>query len=157
MCMEKYRYMTYIYIKIVLSQPINPVLPDIPLPDPLEFIKKEEKTVKTYSVDEIEKATFRILKRLSVDTTQTEPVKGLVIGNVQSGKTANMAGLMAMAADCGWNMFIHGHRPDNDPESCAAHRPAYTQSRYSDSRSPRCERCSFPPADPRPQAAVSIP
>lgn len=61
---------------------------------------------KKETVDEIEKATFRILKRLSVDTTQTEPVKGLVIGNVQSGKTANMAGLMAMAADWGWNMFI---------------------------------------------------
>ena len=35
-----------------------------------------------------------------------KPVKGLVIGNVQSGKTANMAALMAMAADWGWNMFI---------------------------------------------------
>ena len=53
---------TYIYIKIVLSQPINPVLPDIPLPDPLEFIKKEEKTVKTYSVDEIEKDLLRQFK-----------------------------------------------------------------------------------------------
>ena len=33
-------------------------------------------------------------------------MKGLVVGNVQSGKTANMEALMAMAADCGWNMFI---------------------------------------------------
>ena len=53
---------TYIYIKIVLSQPINPVLPDIPLPDPLDFIKKEEKTVKAYSVDEIEKDLLRQFK-----------------------------------------------------------------------------------------------
>ena len=28
------------------------------------------------------------------------------MGNVQSGKTANMEGLMSMAADYGWNMFI---------------------------------------------------
>ena len=46
------------------------------------------------------------MKRLSSDTTEMKPVKGLVIGNVQSGKTANMAALMAMAADWGWNMFI---------------------------------------------------
>ncbi len=57
-------------------------------------------------VDEMERATLKILKRLSSNTTEMKPVKGLVIGNVQSGKTANMAALMAMAADWGWNMFI---------------------------------------------------
>lgn len=57
-------------------------------------------------VDEMERTTLKILKRLSSDTTEMKPVKGLVIGNVQSGKTANMAALMAMAADWGWNMFI---------------------------------------------------
>lgn len=61
---------------------------------------------KKETVNEIERATLSILRRLSLDTTQTETIKGLVIGNVQSGKTANMAALMAMAADCGWNMFI---------------------------------------------------
>lgn len=61
---------------------------------------------KKESVDEIEKATHKILKRLSNDTRESGPIKGLVIGNVQSGKTANMAALMAMAADWGWNMFI---------------------------------------------------
>lgn len=58
------------------------------------------------SIKEIEKATIKILKRLSRDTTQSDPVRGLVVGNVQSGKTANMAALMAMAADWGWNFFI---------------------------------------------------
>lgn len=58
------------------------------------------------SIGEIERATLKILRRLSVDTRKMDPVKGLVIGNVQSGKTANMAALMAMAADWGWNMFI---------------------------------------------------
>lgn len=53
----------------------------------------------------IESSSFRILKRLSSDT-KGSAVKGLVVGNVQSGKTANMGALMAMAADYGWNMFI---------------------------------------------------
>lgn len=61
---------------------------------------------KEDTVNEIEHTTLKILKRLSDDTTESEPIKGLVVGNVQSGKTANMAALMAMAADWGWNMFI---------------------------------------------------
>lgn len=66
----------------------------------------EESHFSEPSIKQVESSCFRILKRLSNDTTQIGPVKGLVIGNVQSGKTANMAGLMAMAADNGWNMFI---------------------------------------------------
>ena len=58
------------------------------------------------TIGEIERATLKILKRLSQNTLKEKPIKGLVIGNVQSGKTANMAALMAMAADWGWNMFI---------------------------------------------------
>lgn len=57
------------------------------------------------SVNEIESATLEILGRLTKGP-DGEPVKGLVVGHVQSGKTANMAALMAMAADWGWNMFI---------------------------------------------------
>ncbi|WP_449540456.1 Z1 domain-containing protein [Ferdinandcohnia sp. Marseille-Q9671] len=58
------------------------------------------------AVQNLEKSTLTILKKLNKDTTETGPVKGLVIGQVQSGKTASMAGLMAMAADWGWNSFI---------------------------------------------------
>lgn len=58
------------------------------------------------AIEGIKKSAFNILKRLSTDTTETGPIKGLVLGNVQSGKTANMAGLMAMAADNGWNYVI---------------------------------------------------
>ncbi|TDW25067.1 Z1 domain-containing protein [Breznakia blatticola] len=54
----------------------------------------------------IEDSAHRTLKRLSIDTRQIGSIKGMVVGNVQSGKTANMAGLIAMAADYGWNMFI---------------------------------------------------
>lgn len=49
--------------------------------------------------------TLRFLKPIG-NVEENKQVKGLVIGHVQSGKTANMAGLMAMAADWGFNMFI---------------------------------------------------
>ncbi|MBG9451316.1 hypothetical protein ABE67_19015 [Cytobacillus firmus] len=58
------------------------------------------------SIYELEQTTEGILKKLNINTSESGPIKGLVIGNVQSGKTANMAGLMAMAADWGWNLFI---------------------------------------------------
>lgn len=58
------------------------------------------------TVHMIESSSHRILNKLSLDTESSGTIKGLVIGNVQSGKTANMAALMAMAADQGWNMFI---------------------------------------------------
>ena len=57
-------------------------------------------------VENIEKSSIKILKRLSSNSVNSSPIKGLVIGNVQSGKTSNMAALMAMAADWGWNSFI---------------------------------------------------
>lgn len=58
------------------------------------------------SILNIEKSSLEILKSLKFSTQNSGPVKGLVVGNVQSGKTANMAGLMAMAADNGFNYFI---------------------------------------------------
>ncbi len=61
---------------------------------------------KEESIRNLEDATIGILRRLSIDTQATGPIKGLVIGHVQSGKTANMEALMAMAADHGWNLFI---------------------------------------------------
>lgn len=67
---------------------------------------KENKHFSNDAIQKIEDASIGILKRLSTDTVDIGPIKGLVIGNVQSGKTANMAGLMAMAADWRWNMFI---------------------------------------------------
>ena len=61
---------------------------------------------KDETIRGIETSTIRILRRLDSNTVGKCPVKGLVVGNVQSGKTSNMAALMAMAADWGWNMFI---------------------------------------------------
>lgn len=65
-----------------------------------------ESGFKYEAVEEIEKATIALLKRLNRNTVETGSIKGLVIGHVQSGKTANMAALMAMAADWGWNFFV---------------------------------------------------
>lgn len=68
--------------------------------------KLEKEGFNKDTIDEIERTTLKLLKRLSNDTSYTHAVKGLVVGNVQSGKTANMAALLAMAADWGWNMFV---------------------------------------------------
>lgn len=56
------------------------------------------------SVTDLENTTISILKKLRVETEK--PIKGLTIGHVQSGKTASMAALMAMAADWEFNFFI---------------------------------------------------
>lgn len=58
------------------------------------------------SIIDIEKSCQWVMNHLKEDTTTEGPVKGLVTGSVQSGKTANMAGLVSMAADCNWNFFI---------------------------------------------------
>lgn len=58
------------------------------------------------AVDTIENNCHWILNRLERETRGTGPVKGLVMGSVQSGKTANMIGLVTMAADYDWNVFI---------------------------------------------------
>lgn len=58
------------------------------------------------AVSEIEKNSHWILNHLSRDTRATGPKKGLVMGSVQSGKTANMIGLASMAAHYDWNFII---------------------------------------------------
>ncbi len=58
------------------------------------------------TVSNIESDSNRILRQLSLNTIDSGSIKGLVVGSVQSGKTTNMAALMSMAADAGWNVFI---------------------------------------------------
>ena len=57
-------------------------------------------------VEAIEKSAIKTLNHLKFDADKHTPCKGVVVGNVQSGKTANMAALIAMASDMGWNTFI---------------------------------------------------
>ena len=53
---------TYIRIRIMLSQPVNPVLPDIDLPEPILFIKKEKPPKKPITPEEIENDLLRQFK-----------------------------------------------------------------------------------------------
>lgn len=54
----------------------------------------------------IEKNSHWILNHIKRDTRASGAVKGLVMGSVQSGKTANMIGLVSMAAHYDWNFII---------------------------------------------------
>lgn len=62
--------------------------------------------ISVKSINDIEASSRAVLQRLSPDTRDTKPIKGLVFGSVQSGKTANMEALVSMAADTHWNVFI---------------------------------------------------
>jgi hypothetical protein len=55
------------------------------------------------SIVQFEDETIRIMRRIN---TNKPPFRGLVMGHVQSGKTASFAGIMALAADLGYNVFI---------------------------------------------------
>lgn len=54
------------------------------------------------TIQNIQDSSLKIGKVICTNKT----TKSLVIGQVQSGKTANMIGLMSMTADWGWNMII---------------------------------------------------
>lgn len=58
------------------------------------------------SINTIRESSKEILSYLNDDRERFGITKGLVVGNVQSGKTANMAGVLSMAADQGYNFFI---------------------------------------------------
>ena len=59
-------------------------------------------------IDSIEKSCERILARCANPKTHatTEKKKGLVVGDVQSGKTANYLGLINMAYDYGYRIVV---------------------------------------------------
>jgi hypothetical protein len=86
---------TYIYIKIVLSQPINPVLPDIPLPDPIDLIKREEKILKQHSISEIESDLLRQFKiaisaiAKTYDEAMGDSAKGVLIRREKGNTLSN--------------------------------------------------------------------
>lgn len=67
------------------------------------YKKSLEETMTEGAVQDIEQSSHWILNQLTRDTGTR---KGLIMGSVQSGKTANMVGLVSMAADYDWNFFI---------------------------------------------------
>lgn len=67
----------------------------------------EEGKLPGSAIDDIERSSCKIMQYLDDGRREEKKtIHGLVVGNVQSGKTANMEGLMSMAADAGWNLFI---------------------------------------------------
>ncbi|MCL4212731.1 MAG: hypothetical protein KJZ74_02340 [Gemmatimonadales bacterium] len=55
----------------------------------------------------ISEATIDVVERFSdPESVGAVPTKGLVVGYVQSGKTANFTGVIARAADAGYRLFI---------------------------------------------------
>lgn len=67
-------------------------------------LKKQGWTAET--ITNIRESSREVLSYLKFEIDNSGANKGLVIGNVQSGKTANMAGVIALAADYGFNFFI---------------------------------------------------
>ena len=53
---------TYIYLRIAMSQPVNPLLPNVDLPIPLELLKNPPPPKKPMTVEEIEKDLIRQFK-----------------------------------------------------------------------------------------------
>jgi hypothetical protein len=68
----------------------------------IDDIRRMEDT----SISHIRSDSHWILNRLRKETRECGPRRGLVMGSVQEGKTANMLGLVSMAAHYDWNLFI---------------------------------------------------
>lgn len=67
----------------------------------------EAKLNDPYAVDRLDYATDQVVRRLA-DPSGAHPYqsKGLVVGHVQSGKTANFTGVIAKAIDAGYRLVI---------------------------------------------------
>lgn len=57
-------------------------------------------------VDEVDKASTKVVAHLADPNIYGLKKRGLVVGYVQSGKTANYTAVMAKAADAGYRLFI---------------------------------------------------
>ena len=85
---------TYIYLRIAMSQPVNPLLPNVELPIPLDLIKNPPPPKKPLTVEEIEKDLIRQFKiaiaaiAKAYDESMGETAKGQLVkrekGNIIS-------------------------------------------------------------------------
>lgn len=67
----------------------------------------DRKEIPISSIEQMKASSEDVLNLLADGSNDDHgPVRGLVMGNVQSGKTANMESLMAMTAEFGWNVYI---------------------------------------------------
>lgn len=65
------------------------------------------------TVISLDDASDRILRELAPPTTEEFDIRGLVLGYVQSGKTANFTALIAKAADAGYRLVVVFSGTDN--------------------------------------------
>jgi len=72
-----------------------------------EYACRLEKKVGTEALKRVKSDCLDIVNgALEAPTEKNLLRKSLVVGKVQSGKTASMAGVIAMAADAGYNLFL---------------------------------------------------
>ena len=82
------------------EEPINPR-------SAWQCFKEQQMAKQVYSLEEIAnltKVTLTTLNHMSLETK--DPIKGMIVGYVQSGKTTSIEALITMAADYGFNLFI---------------------------------------------------
>ncbi|UWX97744.1 Z1 domain-containing protein [Arthrobacter zhaoxinii] len=70
------------------------------------YVEKMEGGSLANAVKEIDRTTHEIVSRLADPRTYGTKKKGLVLGYVQSGKTANYSGVISKAADAGYQLII---------------------------------------------------
>ena len=88
---------------ISVNDPLNLAVPHWVTSSWKAYKESLKGTMTDNSIQDVEESSHWILNQLTRDTGIR---KGLVMGSVQSGKTANMVGLASMAADYDWNFFI---------------------------------------------------
>ena len=67
----------------------------------------EDQNWPEVGVRQLDESTTRIVERLADPTSrEAYQAKGLVVGYVQSGKTANFTGVIAKAADAGYKLIV---------------------------------------------------
>ena len=65
-----------------------------------------QKGLSDVDLDEVDRASSKIVSRLGPPNAEEISTRGLVLGHVQSGKTTNFSAVMAKAADAGYRLFI---------------------------------------------------
>jgi len=75
--------------------------------DDYETYLRDVKKWPASSISSLDETTTEVIERLSRPTrSEAKQTKGLVVGYVQSGKTANFTGVVAKAVDAGYRLII---------------------------------------------------
>lgn len=72
----------------------------------LEGYLENEKRWDREAIDSIDESSSEVVSLLANPTHEQFRCKGLVVGYVQSGKTANMTAVIAKAVDAGYNLIV---------------------------------------------------